>query len=81
MLSGLFATPSADDADDEFIRTDTRATPASALATYLESQPFARMLDPGKRAALVRFLAQLEAFQNERILLLAPPFTTLPLAN
>ena len=32
-------------------------------------------LDPAKRAALERFATRLEAFQSERILLLAPQFT------
>lgn len=76
LFSGLFAAPPSRTNDDEFIRMSEKS-PASAMKSYLEAQPLVRMLDPQKRAALQRFVAGLEAFQNERILLIAPHFTNL----
>jgi protease-4 len=76
LFSGLFAPVPASRDDDEFIRMSER-TPASAMKAYLDSQPILRVLDPSKRAALEQFVTGLETFQNERILLLAPHFTSL----
>lgn len=76
LFSGLFAPAPASRDDDEFIRMSER-TPASAMKAYLDSQPILRVLDPSKRAALEQFVTGLETFQNERILLLAPHFTSL----
>ncbi|MFP6877325.1 MAG: signal peptide peptidase SppA [Roseibacillus sp.] len=76
LFSGLFAPAPASRDDDEFIRMSER-TPASAMKAHLDSQPILRVLDPSKRAALEQFVTGLETFQNERILLLAPHFTSL----
>ena len=76
LFSGLFAPARSDHKDDEFIRMRERS-PASAMKAYLDTQPVLRLLDPHKRAAVDQFVAGLEAFQNERILLIAPHFTNL----
>jgi hypothetical protein len=47
------------------------------MKAYIDTQPVLRLLDPHKRAAVEQFVAGLEAFQNERILLIAPHFTNL----
>lgn len=80
-FSALFAPPAADRENDEFIRMSQPPTAASELQSYLASQPFVRVLDDSKRAALAEFVSRLEAFQNERVLLLAPHFTTLSVGN
>jgi len=75
-FSGLFASPESPDKDDEFIRMDAGpASPALRLRDYLAANPAMHALDPAKRAALERFALRLEAFQSERVLLLAPQFT------
>jgi protease-4 len=76
LFSGLFAPAPSNHRDDEFIHMSERS-PASAMKAYLDTQPVLRLLDPHKRAAVEQFVAGLEAFQNERILLIAPHFTNL----
>jgi protease-4 len=76
LFSGLFGPAPSNHRDDEFIHMSARS-PASAMKAYLDTQPVLRLLDPHKRAAVEQFVAGLEAFQNERILLIAPHFTNL----
>jgi protease-4 len=73
-FAGLFAGPDKPDKDDEFITLDAPAPAGPRLRAFLTANPALHALDPAKRVALERFVSQLEAFRNERILLLAPAF-------
>ncbi|MDA0767655.1 MAG: signal peptide peptidase SppA [Verrucomicrobia bacterium] len=70
-FAGLFSSPSSDDEDDEFIRATT-AKPAAHLRQFLLLNPAYQALDHGKQASLRQLADRLEAFQDNRILLLAP---------
>jgi protease IV len=70
-FAGLFSSPSSDDEDDEFIRATT-AKPATHLREFLLLNPAYQALDHGKQASLRQLADRLEAFQHNRILLLAP---------
>lgn len=77
-FSGLFSSPPAADEDGEFIRAASKApAPGSLLREFLSFNPAFRILDPFKQAALLETAIRLEAFQQTRILLLAPEFRPL----
>ena len=75
-FAGLFAAPETPDKDDEFIRMDPAAGRALRLPR-LPARPTRPCTPstPPSAAALEQFASRLEAFQSERILLLAPHFT------
>ena len=73
-FSGLFSSPKKPGKEDDFITLNAPSAPVGRLRAFLTAHPALHALDPAKRTAIERFASRLEAFQTERILLLAPPF-------
>ncbi len=69
-LEGLFAPPEKD--DDEIIRASVKDRGAMRLGGLVNSSGFLEALPASSRSSVKRLISRIEAFQNCRVLLLAP---------
>ncbi len=73
-LEGMFAKDSKKD-QHEFIGMAAKKSPKIFEAAFLET-PALRLLGPDKQRQIIQFINQVESFQDQRILLIAPSFNT-----